>query len=233
MPADTKEVKTEAAAPEGAADGGGEKSFLTVDEFNKALSAQRARLEKSFDKRLEDREKAWEERFAAKPRDEEPKAATEADARIQALQKRLDDEVKARKAEADKREEEQRARARDAEQQALDGALRRAGIVDEDLLQAASSLLRGKVKHVNGQIRFATKDKYGDDSDTDVGEAIKAWAESPQGKKFVPASGAEGSGTRSNRGSQPGANRDAKGTAADAQAAIARLSGAVFGGGGR
>jgi hypothetical protein len=205
-------------------------SYMTADDYNKAQSAWRTRLEKSFTKTLDERLAALSE--SMKPKDEPapaPEAKKGPDPEVLALRKRLDEAEKARKSEQEAREAERQARLRDEEDAALRRALRTAGIDDEDLLDGAAALhlRRNNVaRDEAGRVCYRAKDKYNEEKLVPIEEGIKEWAASSSGKKYVPASGVEGSGSKPRSGSRPGAG--GKNSKMDAVNALARLSGVRF-----
>lgn len=165
---------------------------MTPDEFNRAFSARERRLQEAFEQKLAAREAEWAKRFEAlqpKTPDPQPDAAAAAEARIRAMEKRLAEEQELRtKTEAQ--------RARDEERAALLSQLSSLGVTGTRAAAVAAYLHgeQGTVRRAkDGRIVFVVpRDGYTDE--LDLAKGLTEWAKTPEGKEFLPAREASGSG---------------------------------------
>jgi hypothetical protein len=172
------------------------------DESDKKMNALVTARLKRFEEGLTTTiTKLLETRLAATPTPEEKpskgkkEGETDTDVRLKELQAKLDDERKAR-IQSDKDREEAEARRKNGEKsRSLAAALADAG-VSPQLREAAQALLETKgrvVLNEDGSVGFKTKDKYGQESVSDLKDGLGDWFKD-EGKAFVPAKGAGGSG---------------------------------------
>lgn len=178
---------------------------MTPEDFNRAFSARERRLQESFEQRLAAREAEWAKRFEAlQPKAQEPgqpDPAAAAEARIRAMEKRLAEEQELRT----KTETE---RARTEERSALMNGLAAIGVTGPRA-SAAAALLHGELGTVrrakDGRIVFVVpRDGYTDE--LDLAKGLAEWAKSPEGKEFLPARDAGGSGEPPRRPGAPPTN---------------------------
>jgi len=194
-------------------------SFMTAADFNKASTAREKKLLDRIDKLLEERlsakQKAAEE-VDENDADDEPedkgddkvaaKSPSDATAKqIASLQRQLTRERNEReKREAADREKDAKI-ARDEERAKLSEALTTAG-VDPKRIRGAIALLHTEDKRVRrsaeGKIVFVDEN----DDEFDLAAGIKQWIASDEGKGYMPARGAQGSGA------EPGRNHNRIGT---------------------
>lgn len=119
------------------------------------------------------------------------------DKKLTALEKRVKD-AEERAANAEKAQQEQAAKAKIQEENAVIGAaLQKAGITDPKVVKAITLSLREDELIVRdeetGKPRFKTVDKYGSEDLVDPEVGIGKWIKT-DGKAFVPAVQASGSG---------------------------------------
>lgn len=155
----------------------------------------------SSSKKTEDTEDTDEE-TETKPVVEDPKLAR----KMTKLEKELAEEKAARK----KAEEERSAeadRGKKAEmRQAFQTVLTEYGLTSPRLMRAALDQLEQDgvmIRDEEGKIKFKGQDKYGIETNFDPKAGLKAWI-AGDGKEFVPAIEAGGSGTGSARGTGNG-----------------------------
>lgn len=115
------------------------------------------------------------------------------------------------------RESEQKARQRDEERNELAGALRRAGVGDAQI-RPAIALLYTEEQRVarlpdTNKVALKVNGKYGEEL-VPVDEGVLSWLKTDDGKMFLPARGAGGSGT-----THSSQNRAKPGTPAEKKAA--------------
>lgn len=177
---------------------------LIDSKVNAAISTHLSRFRTSLEKDIGGTIAKSLEPFGAKlealgnkPLDEGKKKDKEAidedrrkdQARIADLENKYSEEKKQREAEAS-------ARAREEERGALQTALRTAGIED-NRLRAAVALIYGEDQRVgradNGDIVFKVQ-KAGYVDEVTLDDGIGDWLKSDEGKTFLPARGAAGSG---------------------------------------
>lgn len=109
-------------------------------------------------------------------------------------------------AEQKARSEAETKRMRDEEQSQLESDLRKSGI-PELRIAAARALLkeRGFVKRVGDDNKILTSIKVnGFDEDVPLSRGIEEWLKSEEGKTFLPAVDASGSGNRGGKPPKPG-----------------------------
>lgn len=113
------------------------------------------------------------------------------------LEKELADERQARKtAEQEKAQEQEKAK-RTEMRTIFSGALTELGITDPKLLRAAINVLEEDgvmIRDEDGKVKFKGVDKYGIETNFDPKAGLKSWV-TTEGKSFVPAVDAGGSGT--------------------------------------
>jgi hypothetical protein len=156
-----------------------------IDEMFKSRDAERAKAKEA---RRAEKDKAKAEKAAAKgaagPADGKGDPASEA--RFKALEKQLAEERKLR-------EEERSKRLADEERSSVTEALTASGIVN---VKGALALLRedGRIgRSKDGQVIFK-QPKEGYVEELAVLDGIKAWADTDEGKFYLPPKGAAGSG---------------------------------------
>jgi hypothetical protein len=205
--------KTPAPVPDSNAEGGEPKegSQPDVEELvnrtvNAALRSHMTRVKQALSKDLgslvSDALKPISEQLAAikppAPQDGEPKdlERQKFNDRIQELEKRAKDAELAREAEI-------RTRTVSEDRSALADALRKGGVADGASLKAAVALLYTEEQRVvrddRGRIVVKQEGKYGEEL-VPLEEGIGAWLASNEGKSFLPARGASGSGNVHNQG---------------------------------
>lgn len=136
----------------------------------------------------------------AKPEAGPSKSELALAAQVKAMQKKLDDEAKAREAVEAKR-------MRDEESSLLGAALRKAGITDEDHVRSLQARFREDQvikRDKDGKVIYVRRDDgFDDEKSLELG--VAEWAKSDSGKKYLPATGAHGSGgTGAQRGKETG-----------------------------
>jgi len=161
-----------------------------------------------------------------------PKENDEArQARIESekLRKRLDE------IEAQRQAEREQIKAQE-ERTALQAALTSAGIADARQQRAAMAILYTEEKRVtrnaDGEIMFKTVDKYGDPVDRPLADGVKEWADSDDGKAFLPPKDARGSGAKPSprRAGNPSRQPSREEKIEDAQRTVFEQVAEVFGG---
>jgi hypothetical protein len=194
---------------EGSGDGGdGAVDVKLIDaRVNAAISTQLSRFRQSFEKDVAGTISKSLEPLASRMEalttigaggddkkdkgkgDEAAEIQKKADARIAELERKYADSES-------KRESETKARARDEERAALSQALRTAGIGD-NRLRAAVALLYNEDARVGrndgGEIIFKIP-KAGYTDEVTLEDGITGWLTTEEGKTFLPARGAGGSG---------------------------------------
>ena len=167
--------------------------------FAKALEPVTALLTKQAEDKAE-REKAEQER-AEQEKTKTAAGTGAADSewkkKLDQLQRKFDEESEARKKAETEREAERQTAKREEERAVLASALRKNG-VDEARVKAAGALLyledKRVVRDADGKIVFKKALKGGDFEDVSVEDGIADWVKSDDGKVFLPAKGAGGSG---------------------------------------
>lgn len=196
------------------------KKFLTADDLNGAMTNYSQRQTKAMEKFIRDAVQAAigplaESLAKAKaPEDEAPVPAGKANEpewklEMARMQKRLEQSEKAREEEKRAREQERQERMRSEEISVLTDSLRGVGVSDEVLLSASRAMLRDRLARDAAGAVIIKGQVDGMDTDIPVKEFLKGWAKSDEGKRFLPAREAKGSGAGANagrnapRGSQP------------------------------
>jgi hypothetical protein len=113
------------------------------------------------------------------------------------LEKELQEEKLARKQAEKERAEEQEKAKRTEMRTIFSAALQEHGVTDPKLLRAALNVLEEDgvmIRDEDGKIKFKGQDKYGIETNFDPKIGLKAWV-TADGKSFVPAVDAGGSGT--------------------------------------
>ena len=146
-------------------------------------------------------------------------------ARQKELESKLADQERARQDEITQRH-------RSEERSALEGSLRTAGVTAE-LVPAATALLfesRGVLgRNDQGTIVYkAQRDGYVDE--LKIEDGVREFLETAEGKSFMPAAGAGGSGARPGAGAGGGPPRTKDGDAMDVKEAESVLASALLGG---
>jgi hypothetical protein len=204
---------------------------MTEDQFNKATSARDKRLMERLEKTMAEHfsklvpkavepTEEEEESVDAKPVDKSTATPAPNDAtasELKRLRKRLEASEKEREAEK-KAREEQSAKSALAEERAKLGDALTAANVDSKWHRAAMALLHTEDKRVrrNAEGKVIFLDDDGDEME--LGAGLKHWLTTDDGKKFVPARGASGSGAVG--GKAPINLTDKKGKRADAANAL-------------
>ncbi len=117
--------------------------------------------------------------------------------KLSKLEKELAEEKQARKqAEVEKAQEQEKAK-RTEMRTIYSAALQEHGVTDPKLLRAALNVLEEDgvmMRDEDGKVKFKGQDKYGIETNFDPKVGLKAWV-ATEGKSFVPAIEAGGSGT--------------------------------------
>jgi hypothetical protein len=125
------------------------------------------------------------------------KVDPELDRRMRALEKETA-AAKKRAEEAEKKQAEMEARRRtDEENDLSQKALLALGIKDDVQLEAALMFHRGKgriARDEDGKPVFVRRDKDGDEERVPLDQGLREWGKSDEAKRFLPATGAGGSG---------------------------------------
>lgn len=136
------------------------------------------------------------------PRTVTPKEDPKLARKMSKLEKELAEEKQARKqAEANAIQEQEKAKRNDM-RGVYSAALTDLGVTDPKLLRAALNVLEEDgvmIRDEDGKIKFKGQDKYGIETNFDPKIGLKAWV-ATEGKSFVPAIDAGGSGTGGSRG---------------------------------
>ena len=189
----------------GESKGDGKEKFVTAEELsetlNKAITGHLKRLPKGITaedlvKLLDDRE-AKAKSAAARKTDNDGEKAAET---VQ-LQQRLDAMDKQLREQIERNQKYERDQRNTVQNGVLAKALE-AGNVGGVRLKAAMHYLRaeGLVRESDaGELIFVDTNK----DEVDLGKGIVKWLNTPDGKEFVPASGAKGAGSGSGRGGTP------------------------------
>lgn len=182
-------------------------SYMTSLEFNKAMTAREKRQEERFSKILQ--ETVSSALAAVKPPVVEAAKAAEGSDPVKqelaALRGRLEEERKAREEEKRLREQERDGRLKEEARNAAASILRDNGI-DGSRLKGALAVLDTEERRISrdesGSLRFKFP-KNGYDDYVSLDEGIAAWLKTEDGKAYLPARQAGGSG---NNGPRPGSN---------------------------
>lgn len=113
------------------------------------------------------------------------------------MEKELADEKAARKKAETERAEEQEKAKRTEMRTIFSAALQEHGVTDPKLLRAALNVLEEDgvmIRDEDGKVKFKGQDKYGIETNFDPKVGLKSWV-TTEGKSFVPAVDAGGSGT--------------------------------------
>lgn len=164
---------------------------------NQQLSAMMAKLESMAAPKGEDTEgddEGDEEPKDKKKAEPDPKLAR----KMQKLENELKEEREARKKAETAQKEEQAKAARQEMVGAFESALTEHGVTDPKLRRAALMSLEADGYMVrdeeSGKIKFKGADKYGMETLYDPKQGVKQWVLT-EGKSFIPAVDAGGSGT--------------------------------------
>jgi len=142
--------------------------------------------------------------------DEDSKKETQVDPKLSRkltkMEKELADERAARqKAEKERAEEQERSK-RNEMRSVFSSALSELGVTDPKLLRAALNVLEEDgvmIRDEDGKVKFKGQDKYGIETNFDPKVGLKSWV-AGEGKSFVPAVDAGGSGQGGARGTGNG-----------------------------
>jgi len=132
------------------------------------------------------------------PPKEDPKVAR----KLMKMEKELAEEKAARKKAEEDRAAEQERGKRSEMRNAFSSVLTELGVTDPKLLRAALNVLEEDgvmIRDEEGKIKFKGQDKYGIEQNFDPKAGLKAWV-AGEGKSFVPAVEAGGSGQGPARG---------------------------------
>lgn len=134
------------------------------------------------------------------PADKGTKGKGEPDAAVAALQKQLDEQKAQLLAAERARVDAERKSVMDANRAKVRDALIAAG-VDASAMHIVMPALEtsGQLVLDGDAIGWKGKDNYGLDAVLPFEAGAKAWASSPDGKRFIPASNASGTGDNPNR----------------------------------
>lgn len=183
---------------QGEDDKGDEPQFVTVEQLNAAIAGKLSDFKKSLPKLLE----APLQQFGAqlleslKPQGEEesPKGKSKPDPELDKLRK----ENQATKDALSKMQADQERAAQAVKREKSRGLLEAsltAAKVHPKLLGAATRLLEDSVgESEDGRIVFKRQNAYGITEEVSVEQAIKDWSKTDDGKAFVIAPNARGSG---------------------------------------
>jgi hypothetical protein len=192
---------------------------------NAANSAHHTRMQKVIDQKMSEMQASITASFtealsahqskvsggngtSPKPKDETEAMAqmrAESEARMAEMEKKFENERKARMDEAHK--------AQVAEERSkLGAALRSAGVADERLRGAVALLYtedKRIMRNAEGQVVFKMqRDGYVDELTVDAG--IAEWLTTPEGKHFAPARDVHGSGAQGGKSGQQGNQKRTK-----------------------
>lgn len=140
------------------------------------------------------------------PEVKKPEVDVKTSKRMTRLEKELaEQKARAEKAERERAEESEKAR-RNEMRNAFQAALQEHGVTDPRLMRAALDQLEQDgfmIRDEDNKIKFKGQDKYGIDTNFDPKVGLKTWIQT-EGKSFVPAvdAGGSGSGGSRNTGSQ-------------------------------
>ncbi len=175
-------------------------TLATIQESMKTLAAASS---KKTDEETEDDEDTTETPDGEK---KTPVLDPKLSRKMTKLERELADERSARKkAEADRAEEQEKTKKTEM-RTIFSSALTELGISDPKLLRAAVNLLEEDgvmIRDEEGKIKFKGQDKYGIETNFDPKIGLKSWV-AGEGKSFVPAVDASGSGTGGSRGTGNG-----------------------------
>lgn len=172
-------------------------TLQAMQETLKALSTPK-KDEESDDEDDEDTTEGTEKK--------EPKVDPKLSRKMTKLERELADEKAARKQAEKERAEEQERGKRTEMRNAFSSVLTELGVTDPKLLRAAINVLEEDgvmIRDEDGKIKFKGVDKYGIETNFDPKAGLKAWV-AGDGKSFVPAVDAGGSGTGPARGTGNG-----------------------------
>jgi len=143
---------------------------------------------------------------------------------VKKLKDDLEKQTRARAAEAEQAQKERDLRARGEEKAALSQALRAAGVAEGRTVGAMALLFHEKslvVRNEAGEICLKTKKVYQGETVEEIlplAEGVAVWAKSDEGKEYMAAVDAGGSGNRG--GKRPDGKGSAKPTLDDAYAFV-------------
>lgn len=181
------------------------REMKTVNSTLTALQETLAKLvegKKPSDPEDDEDPETGEQPTGKKPPAEDPKLVR----KMSKLEKELADERAARKEAEKQRQEEQEKGKRTEMRNVFSSHLTELGITDPKLLRAALNVLEEDgimVRTETGKIAFKGVDKYGIETEFDPKIGLKSWV-AGDGKSFVPAIDAGGSGTGGARGTGNG-----------------------------
>lgn len=164
---------------------------------NQQLQAMMQKLESMSTPKKEETEEETEEGEETEAK-KESKPDLKTQRQLTKLQKELQEEKEARKKAELAQKEEQAKAARQEMVSQFDAALTEHGVTDPKLRRAAIMSLEADGYMVRdeetGKVRFKGTDKYGIETMFDPKAGVKQWVQS-EGKAFIPAVDAGGSGT--------------------------------------
>lgn len=201
---------------------------VTPEDVHSAISDRLKRWET----KLAEREKALEQRFQetlkgefAKFQPAQPQGKSEPDSDPMKAVKDAEARFKQKLEQIEAERAQERQRVQQAEERTeLQKALAAAGVTEPARVKAAMAVLYTEEKRItrgsDGKILFKHVDKFGEPNEFDLEEGVKAWANSDEGKFYVPPKPVAGSGASpQTKGARPG-SRPAKQTQDEAMAAL-------------
>lgn len=182
--------------------------------INSIVTNRLKRFETSISKKIED---GFAKAMAARPSDgdqegeeEAPAKGKKADPKLSKMERELADAKRALQESKEASEKKDADAKRNEEKSILEQSLMEAGLTDKALRGGALAYLLSEgrmVRDEEGKVKWKGQDKYGQDVLMDPAAGAKAWTKA-DGKSYLPAIDAGGSGGGPSNGKVPKAQID-------------------------